>query len=79
MPSRRTFLAASAGLAAAAAVAKPARADVNGKIRAAVLGVNNRGMSHIEGFEAAENVEVAVLCDPDAEVLGKRAAEFEKK
>ena len=79
MPTRRGFMAAAAGVAAAASLTKPAQGNVNNRVRAAVLGVNSRGMTHMEGMEAAENVEVAVLCDPDAEVLGKRAAEFEKK
>lgn len=55
------------------------RADANETIRAAVLGVNGRGKTHIAGFEEQDGVEVAVLCDPDEKVLARRAAEFEKK
>jgi predicted dehydrogenase len=51
----------------------------NERIRHAVLGVNGRGKSHIAGFEPQENVEVAVLCDPDLNVANQRADEFEKK
>lgn len=54
----------------------------NDRIRVAVLGVNGRGKTHIEeimGLSEKANVEVAVLCDPDMNVLNERAAEFEKK
>ena len=54
----------------------------NDRIRVAVLGINGRGKSHIEeimGLSAKSNVEVAVLCDPDMNILQERASEFEKK
>lgn len=54
----------------------------NDRIRVAVLGVNGRGKSHIEeimGLSEKSNVEVAVLCDPDMDILQKRADDFEKK
>ena len=47
----------------------------NDRIRIAVLGVNGRGKSHIEEImELSENanVEVAVLCDPDMNILQER-------
>jgi predicted dehydrogenase len=60
----------------------PAVKSANDRLRIAVLGVNGRGKSHIEEImKLAEtsNVEVAVLCDPDMNVLQQRAAEFEKE
>ena len=54
----------------------------NDRIRIAVLGVNGRGVSHydeIMKLSQTSNVEVAVLCDPDMDVLQKRAGEFEQK
>jgi predicted dehydrogenase len=54
----------------------------NDRIRVAVFGVNGRGKSHIEeimGLAEKSNVEVAVLCDPDMNVLQDRAKDFEKK
>lgn len=61
----------------------PQRAKgANDRIRVAVLGVNGRGKSHIEEImDISEkcNVEVAVLCDPDMDILQTRAADFEKK
>ena len=70
--------------AAAAAVVGPMvlRQSVfgaNDRIRAAVLGVNGQGKSHIEALMKTGNVEVTTLCDPDAEVSARRAAEFETK
>lgn len=85
--TRREFLKGTSGAVAAAAVAGPlvlpqSARGANERLRIAVLGVNGRGTAHIGGFMALENdqnVEVAVLCDPDLEVAGKRQAEFEKK
>jgi predicted dehydrogenase len=51
----------------------------NARVAVAVLGVNGRGTSHIDGFSKLPDVEVVSLCDPDLVVLGKRAAEFEKE
>lgn len=77
---RRNFLKTSVGAAVSTGlVTTAAHAEANDTIRIAVLGVNGRGKSHIEGFEGKTNVEVAVLCDPDEKVLGQRAEQFEKK
>jgi predicted dehydrogenase len=76
--NRRTFLMSSAALAAAGS-ARAGAADANQAIRAAVLGVNGRGMTHVEGFQSVKGVQVAVLCDPDRAVLDKRAREVEAK
>ncbi len=54
----------------------------NDRIRIAVLGINGRGKSHIEEImklSEKANVEVAVLCDPDMNLLRERAKEFEDK
>lgn len=63
-------------------VIPPTVKGANDRIRVAVLGVNGRGKSHIEeimDLSQKANVEVAVLCDPDMNVLQERAADFEKK
>lgn len=80
--SRRSFVqsAAAGTVAASSLLTKTAKADRNSTIRAAVLGVNGRGFNaHCPGFEGVDGVEVAVLCDPDEDLLKKRQAEFEKK
>tara|TARA_R110002111_G_C6004047_1_gene373564 strand:+ start:6582 stop:7880 length:1299 start_codon:yes stop_codon:yes gene_type:complete len=78
--TRRSFLQTSAGaVAATSLLGNTARADVNGKIRVAVLGVNGRGRTHIKAVGEIEDADVVLLCDPDKQVLAKQAAEFEKK
>jgi predicted dehydrogenase len=78
--NRRTFVMSTAGTLAAGALASGARAaGANDTIRAAVLGVNGRGMTHVGGFLGTKGVTLAVLCDPDSEVLAKRAKEVESK
>src|SRR4051812_44991323 len=74
--SRRAFLQQAVGAAAACSVLpRVARADVNSKIRMAVVGFNSRGQSHIEGF----NEQLVALCDCDSNVLGKGAEAFDKR
>ncbi|MFB3779369.1 MAG: Gfo/Idh/MocA family oxidoreductase, partial [Bryobacteraceae bacterium] len=74
---RRTFFLATAGAVSAKRSAF-AGYSANDTIRIAVLGVNGRGKNHIAGFQRLRNVQVAVLCDPDRNVLNERAAQFEK-
>jgi predicted dehydrogenase len=80
---RRSFLKSAAGVAAAAAPASAASAakviGANDRIRVAVLGVNGRGQSHMNGLQPLENVEVTTFVDPDLEIAEQRAGEFEKK
>ncbi|MDP3916434.1 MAG: Gfo/Idh/MocA family oxidoreductase [Bacteroidota bacterium] len=81
------LIAAVAPSAVTAQVKKPeiipaSVKGANDRIRVAVLGINGRGKSHIEevmGLQEKSNVEVAVLCDPDMNLLRERASEFEKK
>lgn len=78
--NRRTFFAATAGTLAAGSLAGRASAfGPNDTIRAAVLGLNGRGGTHIEAFMRTDGVKVAVLCDPDENVLNNRAKQFESK
>jgi predicted dehydrogenase len=80
--SRREFIRKSAGAAALLSmpVIIPSRAFGSAdKVRVAVLGVNGRGTNHIDGFMKQPDAEVVCLCDPDLNVLGKRAQEFEKE
>lgn len=73
--SRRKFIKQSATAAAAITIPSiiPARAfGANDRINAAVLGVNGRGKSHINGFMAQKDVEITHLCDPDLNVAKER-------
>jgi predicted dehydrogenase len=62
--------------AAAAPVFGRSSAD---KIRMAVIGVHGRGRDHVSGFQGVRDVEVALLCDPDENVLRDRAGHFESR
>ncbi len=71
--NRRRFLQKSAASVAAlsAVTAVGAGDKPNEKIRLAVLGVNGRGRDLVRGFSGFEDVEVAVICDPDENVVAK--------
>ena len=93
--SRRQFLVATLSGAAATLAAPTALGTVseltkpevipakvfgaNDRVRIAVFGVNGRGVSHIETLMKIPEVSLVALCDPDMEVLKKRASEFETK
>lgn len=80
--SRRNFIKKSAGAAALLSMPTIVPASVfgaNGKVSVAVIGVNGRGRSHIQGFMNLPNAEVTCLCDCDLNVLEPRAKEFETK
>ncbi len=74
---RRQFVRTTAVAAAAPYLALGLR-QPNDTIRLAVLGVHGQGRSHMHYFQKLRGVEVAVLCDPDRNVVAERAAEFEK-
>ena len=77
---RRAFVQTAAAAAPAAAFAAGSSViGANDRIRAAVLGVNGRGQSHMYGLQPLNNVEVTTFVDPDLEIARKRAGEFEKK
>lgn len=65
-----TAAAVSAGglLNPSSAQAVEANSSPNETLRVAVLGVNGRGRSHIDGFLGVKNCEVAAICDPDESV-----------
>ncbi len=80
--SRRTFIKQSAAAAAVLTIPTiiPAHAfGANDRIRAAVLGLNGRGKSHVSGLMAQNNVEVVTLCDPDMNVLKNSQKSFKEK
>jgi hypothetical protein len=53
-------VAALSAVTAAGAADKP-----NEKIVMAVLGVHGRGREVVKGFSSFDDVEIAVVCDPD--------------
>jgi predicted dehydrogenase len=74
--NRRNFVL---GSLAAPAIATGAFGSPSDRIRVAVVGFKGRGRSHIEGFSALPNVEVAALCDIDESVLAKGVKSLEGK
>ena len=66
------------GARAADDAAKAVRRGPNDRLRVAVVGVNGRGMSHVNGFAGKNNCDVTVICDCDEGVIGKAMAAVTK-
>lgn len=83
MEKRRSFIKKTAVASSAAFVAPTIVSSrvfgANDRINAAVLGLNGRGKSHIQGFMAQDNVDIAVFCDPDMNILKERQKSFKEK
>jgi predicted dehydrogenase len=84
--SRRQFVQDSLLASAAFAIGSRAASSLaaqssspNEKLACAVIGVNSRGVSHLDGFGPRKDVQVKYIVDVDAKVGNKRADEFEKK
>jgi predicted dehydrogenase len=81
--NRRSFIKGAAGISAASVVAGSVInrnvQGANDSVRVAVLGLNGRGWAHVEGLQDLDGVEVVTFCDPDSDVLERRAAEFQGK
>ena len=72
--NRRTFMAsAGAGAAALAVHGRSSRAaGPNDRIRLAVIGINGRGVAHIDAFAQRKDVDLATLCDIDTRLFDLR-------
>ena len=80
---RRNFLKSSAALAAGVSTIGASalvRAGTNNRIRVGVVGLGGRGQSHVQAIHdlAADDVELAALCDCDETSLTRSAAAYEK-
>ena len=78
--TRRKFIKNTTGAAIALgfpSIIPSSAFGANDKVQVAVLGLNGRGKSHIKGFQALKDAQVATLCDPDKIILTTRASEFE--
>ena len=84
--SRREFLKAGAKSVAVAAVAEnlgklafaQKKASPSDRVRVGIVGLRARGESHIKGYAALPNVEIAALCDIDDKVLSDHADRVRK-
>ena len=76
-PTRRTFLGASAALAAGAALAadKPSASE---KLSVALIGCGGQGRGDLRAFLRLPEVEVAALCDVDRSHIDNAAKDVEK-
>lgn len=70
---RRTFLAASAG-AALAAAPRARAADANSAVVLAIMGANNRGSQLATQFAQQADARIAYVCDPDERAIAKGIA-----
>ncbi len=79
--TRRGFMKGSLAAGLGMALTSPASRvrGANDEIRAAVIGINGRGGSHISAFEEIDGVRVVALCDVDRNVLNRKATAFEEK
>jgi predicted dehydrogenase len=85
--SRRSFLEASvtggAGVAALSGISFFTQArkvrGANDRVRIGVVGIRGQGFTHIEGYSAVPNTEVAAICDVDETVIGQRLADMDKR
>jgi predicted dehydrogenase len=84
--SRRDFLKQGSVAATVAAIPGTLRAlagpqgsvGANDRVRVGIVGLRGRGESHIHGYGALPNVEIAALCDIDDSVLSQRLAQVRK-
>lgn len=89
--SRRRFLEDSLALLAVSSVSgaalaseahdtrKGRRISPNDKVRVACIGINSRGMNHVESYLDMDDVELVAICDPDTATFGKALKAAEKK
>ena len=67
--TRRDFVKTAAATTILLGTSRTGWAGANDRVRVAQMGLNARGKSHLSGYGRLENVEVAVLCDPDARLF----------
>jgi predicted dehydrogenase len=77
--NRRRFLNASAFAGTWSLLAPHALSQrANGELRVAVIGLNSRGMAHVDGIIKAKGARLVALCDCDAKVLARAKEKVEK-
>src|SRR4051794_24583573 len=86
MLTRRSLLSQAIAGASVAVIgaALPAKSyarikGANDRLRVAVMGVNSRGMAHVNAFAATPNTQITHLIDVDSKVLATRGAEVSQK
>ena len=78
--NRRHFLGTSALAGTWSLLAPHARAQgTNSELRVAVIGLNGRGMAHVDGILKGKGARLVALCDCDSRVLARAKEAVEKK
>ncbi len=72
--TRREFLTGAGG--AVLWGTSRAWAGANDRVRVAVIGIHGMGQNHIAAYQALSNVDVAALCDVDANLFGPVVKKF---
>lgn len=77
---RRHFLGTSAFAGTWSLLSPHASAQgANADLRVAVIGLNGRGMAHVDGILKSKGARLVALCDCDSKVLAKAKDSVEKK
>jgi predicted dehydrogenase len=80
--SRRQFLQATSAVGASLLItgtrASGQVKGANDRVRVAVIGVNGRGVAHLDGFGGMKDVEIAAIVDVDEKVLAERMKAVDK-
>jgi predicted dehydrogenase len=74
--TRRDFVKAAAATTILLGTSKTGWAGANDRVRIAVMGLNGRGKSHLNGYARLENVDVVTLCDPDSRLFAPTTKSF---
>ena len=67
--TRRTFAKGTAAAVGASAVSASRVLGANDRVRVGYVGVANRGMQVMRGFQAQKDAQVVAVCDADSKIL----------
>ncbi len=77
--NRRDFVKGAAGAAVAATLATPNALGANQRIRAAFIGVGNRGGQLIEAARVHAHLDIVAVCDVDRAMTAEWAAKLDDR
>ena len=76
--SRRRFLKTSTLATAATALSAARVPGANDQVRIALVGMGWKGGSHLKVFGGLDGVTIAVVCDPDTDLMQQSADALNK-
>jgi predicted dehydrogenase len=74
--NRRDFVKGAAATTVLIGTSKTSWAGANDRVNVAVMGINSRGKSHLDGFRGVEGAEVTTLCEVDSRLFKPRIKQF---